>query len=119
MSTESNSRTAFDLERRLLRALCSASPKRSELREEDDEKTLEAILTALRRHQWQNPEHRVVFEALALLPGRSKKELREQLPAQATRMGFPDVDWDEYFAPRAAESPLESLVAELLEASRR
>jgi hypothetical protein len=86
------------------------------VREEDDGKTREAILTALRRHQWQDPEHRVVFEALTSLPGRNTKELREQLPAQATRMGFPDVDWDEYFSPRAAESPVASLVAELLAA---
>jgi len=92
---------------------------RAEVREEDNEtRTREAILTALGAHRWRDPEHRVVFEALTFLPGRNTKQLREHLPAQATRMGFPDVNWDEYFAPRASDSPIESLVAELLAASR-
>jgi hypothetical protein len=121
MSTVNNSRRVLDLESRILSALCSAPIMRTEVREaavreEDDTRTRVAILTALQRHQWQDPEHRVVFEALTFLPGRNTKELREQLPAQATRMGFPDVDWDEYFSPRAAESPVASLVAELLAA---
>jgi hypothetical protein len=119
MSTDANSGTAFDLERKILCALCSAAATRTEVREEADTRTRNAILTALRTYQWQDPEHRVVFEALISLPGRSMKELREQLPAQATRMGFPDVNWDEYFAARAAGSPIESLIAELLAASRR
>jgi len=118
MSTDANPRTAFDLERKILSALCSAPATRAEVRQEDDTRTREAILTALHRHLWEDPEHRVVFEALISLPGRNMKELREQLPAQATRMGFPDVNWDEYFAAPGAGSPIEDLVVQLLAASR-
>jgi hypothetical protein len=119
MSADANPRTAFDLERKILSALCNAPATRTEVREEADARTRNAILTALRTHQWQDPEHRVVFEALISLPERNPNELREQLPAQATRMGFPDVNWDEYFALRAADSPIESLITELLTSSRR
>ena len=77
------------------------------------------MLAQLRPHRWQDSEHRVVFEALTALPDRDATELREQLPAQATRMGFPDVNWENYFASAAADSAIETLVAELLATSRK
>jgi hypothetical protein len=103
----------LDLESRILRALCSkqsafAAPGKHHV------SGRATILAQLRAHRWQNPEHRVVFEALTMLPGRESSELREQLPAQATRMGFPDVNWDHYFVTSDDHAPLESLVAELL-----
>jgi hypothetical protein len=104
----------IDLESRVLRALCSNPSSRIDI------SSAQAIMLAqLRPHRWQNPEHRVVFEALTALPGCSATELREQLPAQATRMGFPDVNWENYFASVAADSAIESLVAELLATSRK
>jgi hypothetical protein len=106
----------LDLESRILRALCSAALASSSPRV-DDAPARAAILAKLRGHRWQDPEHRVVFEALTSLPGRQAKELREQLPAQATRMGFPDVNWQKYFAAPADASALETLVAELLAVS--
>lgn len=112
-----------DLESKILRALCS-NPSLSV----DDPAVLTATLNAkrtailaqLRTHRWQDPEHRVVFEALTLLPGRPASELREQLPAQATRMGFPDVNWEKYFNAEATtdDSAIETLVAELFAESR-
>ena len=102
-----------DLESRILRALCT-SPSQSNSPANDHASTRAAILEKLRAHPWQNPEHRVVFEALTRLPGRPSTELREQLPAQATRMGFPDVNWQKYFTATADDSALETLVAELL-----
>ena len=75
------------------------------------------ILAKLGEHRWQHPEHRVLFEALALLQRRNATELREQLPAQATRMGFPDVNWDQYFTASTDKATIETLVAELLAAS--
>jgi hypothetical protein len=103
----------LDLESRILRALCSrqsafAAPGTRHV------SGRATILAQLRAHRWQDPEHRVVFETLTLLPGRSSTELREQLPAQATRMGFPDVNWDQYFVASDDHAPIESLVAELL-----
>jgi hypothetical protein len=108
----------LDLESRILRALCSG-PAAFGSSGADHAPEGAAILAELRAHRWQDPEHRVVFEALTLLPGRQGNELREQLPAQATRMGFPDVNWDAYFAANADDIPLEALVAELLAPSRQ
>jgi hypothetical protein len=103
----------LDLETRILRALCSNPSPRI-----DDPTAFTAkraaVLAPLRAHHWQDPEHRVVFEALTLLPGRQATELREQLPAQAARMGFPDVNWEKYFAVAADDSAIEAVVAELL-----
>jgi hypothetical protein len=104
----------LDLESRILRALCSNPSSRT-----DNSAARAIILARLRPHRWQASEHSVVFEALTALPGRDATELREQLPAQATRMGFPDVNWENYFASVAADSAIESLVAELLATSRK
>ncbi len=83
-----NSQTIFDLERRVLRALCS----------EQVAPALQcATLQELHNHDWQYPEHRIVYDALAALGGAASAAPRERLPAQASRMGFPDVDWDLYF----------------------
>jgi hypothetical protein len=107
----------IDLESRILRALCTEPPAfNSSARHDATHRA--AILAKLRAHRWQDPEHRVVFEALALLPGRQAADLREQLPAQATRMGFPDVNWDHYFVASDDNAALEALAAELLSASR-
>jgi hypothetical protein len=104
----------LDLESAILRALCSNLSPRI-----DNPAARAAILAKLRTHHWQDPEHHVVFEALTLLPGREAMELRAQLPAQATRMGFPEVNWGKYFAAAADDSAIENLVAELLATSRR
>jgi hypothetical protein len=103
----------LDLEFKILRRLCndqlaSASPTAN------DAATRSTILAKLLPHHWQDPEHRVVFEALTALPGRQPSALREQLPAQATRMGFPDVNWQNYFAAPADASAIETLVVDLL-----
>jgi hypothetical protein len=110
MPTNPNPHHVLDLESKILRALCNDPPPPA---------TRPAILATLRAHHWQDPEHRVVFEALTALPGRPAAELREQLPAQATRMGFPDVNWQIYFAPPADDFAIETLLAELLNCAKR
>jgi hypothetical protein len=107
----------LDLESRILRALCSG-PSAFDSPATHHASARAALLAKLRAHRWQDPEHRVVFEALTWLPGRQAADLREQLPAQATRMGFPDVDWDQYFVTSDDHAAIETLVAELLVASR-
>jgi hypothetical protein len=104
----------LDLESKILRALCSDPSPSTDNPAAAFTAKRAAILAKLRTYGWQDAEHRVVFEALTLLPGRQAKELREQLPAQATRMGFPDVNWQKYFTATADDSALETLVAELL-----
>jgi hypothetical protein len=111
----------FDLESRILRALCTrpSAFDPSGTDHASARAARPAILAQLRAHRWQGPEHRVVFEALTLLPGRNVAELRQQLPAQATRMGFPDVNWDHYFAASDDHAEIEPLVAELLNCAKR
>ena len=117
MSTELNPRSLLDLESRILRALCAAPPPPGS-RATHDASVRAAILAKLHAHRWQHPEHRVVFEALTLLPRLQSATLREQLPAQATRMGFPDVNWDQYFASGTDNAAIETLLAELLATSQ-
>jgi hypothetical protein len=114
----------FALERTILRALCRDGVD-SSAESGLDARSRAAAVSNLLSHNWQDAEHRVVFEALTRLPGRDAAELRRQLPAQATRMGFPDVRWETYFtngAPRGTQSSddrrihLETLIAKLGEA---
>ncbi len=61
------------------------------------------ISMALREYTWRDVEHGLVYAAIQRLGPQDPKTLREQLPAQATRMGFPDIDWQAYFS--AEEKP--------------
>ena len=99
-----------EIEREILRALCrcaeaSATPER-QLRE-------------LENYRWHQPEHGVVYESLKGVARRNREPLREKLPAEATRMGFPDVDWASYFeAPDSPAADLPELLCELKAAVR-
>jgi hypothetical protein len=92
MSHESGSNPQAEqilgLEHEILRALCASTEAAWGRRE---------LLTALSAHNWHDPEHRVVFEALLRTRSRDPAALRSEIPATATRMGFPDVEWGEYF----------------------
>jgi len=107
-----NVRETLSLEREILRALC-ASPHLTSERGR--------LLRALASHDWRNPEHRVVYEALLRTLSRSTGALRSELPAAATRMGFPDVDWAEYFKPsEVSQAPeVESRIHDLTVASAK
>ena len=110
MPKPSEAQRVFELERETLCALCirgSANARET------------TVMRELSNHVWQDGEHRVVFEAIQRLSSSDPKLLQEQLPAQATRMGFPDVSWDNYFAPQPeAEIDFVSLVGELLAAPK-
>ncbi|HEX4074943.1 MAG TPA: hypothetical protein VHX49_06060 [Candidatus Acidoferrales bacterium] len=78
-----------DVERDLLRQLCHARLTRA---------AWAKIQRGLRAYAWQDVEHGLVYAAIQRLGGvREPQLLREQLPAEATRMGFPDIDWRIYF----------------------
>jgi hypothetical protein len=100
--------TVVELEQRVLHALCSR----------DISPALQhKLMQDLHRHEWRIPEHRIVYEALAALLPADVAALRERLPAQATRMGFPDVDWDSYFkSDKRSEGKLTVFVARLMRA---
>jgi hypothetical protein len=83
----------ISLERDLLRALCQSgvpaelsSPARS----------------VLQNYSWLGSDHQTVFEAVLRIGSARGDSLREQLAAHATRMGFPDIDWNEYFGKAVA-----------------
>jgi hypothetical protein len=68
-------------------------------------------LAAIAEHRWANQEHRVVFEAIGRMQRRSSvSSLRQDLAAEATRLGHPDVDWARYFrSPEPADNLLDLL----------
>lgn len=53
----------------------------------------------LRSYHWQAQLHQAIFDALSSIPSDDPAILRQLLPAKLTRMGFPDVEWDEFFTP--------------------
>jgi hypothetical protein len=93
-----NASETLGLEREILRALC-ASPHLTADRG--------GLLSALTSYEWRDPEHRVVYEALLRSLTGGSGALGSELPATATRMGFPDVDWAEYFKPSEASQAAE------------
>ena len=110
MPQQSPSKRIFELERGTLCALCIRSSANARH---------ETVMRELSNHVWQDAEHRVVFEAIQRLSSSDPKLLREQLPAQTTRMGFPDVNWENYFmAADQAEDDFDALVRDLLAAPK-
>jgi hypothetical protein len=97
------------LERKILCWLCaqrSAEVAASQVRQK------------LASYAWRDAENRVVFESLTQLArGLAPVEIREQLPAQATRMGFPDVNWENYLGhSKTAERDIHEMLEQLLAA---
>jgi hypothetical protein len=104
--SKSNVNTILDLERLVLTTLCVSSGLGAQR---------QLILADLSSHQWRAPEHRVVYEALLRMRTADPAGLFAELPAMATRMGFPDVDWDSYFLPSQdpAVTELDELIRRL------
>jgi hypothetical protein len=99
------------LERQILQQLCGGAISSSDALK---------ITSRLAGYAWHDSDNRVVFETLCRLRDASAltpSDLREQLPAQATRMGFPDVNWENYFGQNGGEQrDVRDLVDELLAA---
>jgi hypothetical protein len=94
--------TELNFEQFVLRLLCggtSQGPVRDNL------------LPLLRSYPWNNPLHRAIFSALLAIPSDDSSLLRQLLPARLTRMGYPDVEWEELFAPvsMSSEEAVESV----------
>jgi hypothetical protein len=76
----------------------------------------------LRDYVWRGADHAVVYEAIVRARKCDPKRWREELPAQTTRMGFPDVDWNvlyESTSPITGETQLHRLIRELKSAANR
>jgi hypothetical protein len=59
----------------------------------------------LKGYRWEHADHRVIYEALIETDIGDTETLRRELPAAVTRMGFPDVNWERFFAGNAAPVP--------------
>jgi hypothetical protein len=112
MTQEDSLNRILELERSILRALCCGSRLDPEMRDD--------AMRNLHGYAWRDEEHRVVCAALVRIQRSSGASVAEQLPAQATRMGFPDVDWKLYLHPRPTEGSeldIRFLVGELKSAT--
>lgn len=98
----------IETERRALSALCC---------ERVDSIRRGEILRELENYAWREAEHKVVFDALRRVQNCGGSSLRHELPARATIMGFPDVNWADYLGHGSrceCELLVERLAAELL-----
>lgn len=105
MPDTGNPNSILSLELALLRAFCSSKNVCA---------ARDQIASVLPGYKWQDPENAIVYAALCKVSGRDSQPLREQLSAIATRMGFPDVAWEDYFvADAAAEQEILELLSKL------
>jgi hypothetical protein len=88
MATQS--RDTKEIERRVLGALC-VGPLSPDDRSE--------ALRSLANYSWILPDHRVIYEALRRSRLRIPAVLREHVVAEITRLGFPDIEVEPFFAP--------------------
>jgi hypothetical protein len=99
------------LELEVLRWICSETGIDNR---ENIPSRLQTVLGELKDYRWRGDEHRVIYGALTTLRPSSGETIAGQLPAQATRMGFPDVDWNLYLQPSGAhESDIEEMIRTL------
>lgn len=80
----------MDHEITALRVLCLGTPQGS---------VKEIARSLLAAYCWHNALHQAVWEALTSLTSENPELLRQLLPAKLTCLGFPDVEWGEFFAP--------------------
>jgi hypothetical protein len=109
VSLLSNSESRISVERKILSWLCSQS---------NAEGAASQVRQELAAYAWRDADNRVVFESLTrLMNGLTPAEILEQLPAQATRMGFPDVNWNNYWEQNeTGEHDIREMVEQLLAA---
>ena len=105
MSSADSPIFASQLERDILRSLCAS---------DFDRATWKRMLARLSQHEWRDPEHTVIYHALGSIRGNDSAARRQELPAQVTRMGFPDVDFGKYLnSDDLPDVPLDRLIDRL------
>src|SRR5215469_12149601 len=101
-------RTAEEIERQLLAALCAGSLTLAERR---------GFLHRLDRYRWLGPDHRVIYLALRRSRQIHKAELQHDVIAEVTRLGFPDIDITRFFVLcRLSKNDVATIVDALLSA---
>lgn len=96
---------AIEIERQLLAALCAPAL---------DVQVRAKILDCLSAYKFANPDHDVIFRALANMPRATSEHIRETLSARLTRLGFPDIDVDAIFdTKRPSAQKIDALLRHL------
>src|SRR5690349_12514708 len=88
MAKHADDQPTLLMERRVLQALCQG-----------DSNVLQSAKSLLSRYLWHEPIHQIIFGCLASSSACGPVALRERLAECATRKGFPDVDWGDFFPP--------------------
>lgn len=88
MATQS--RDTKEIERRVLGALCMGPLSLDDRNE---------ALRSLANYSWILPDHRVIYEVLRRSRQRNSAALRENIVAEITRLGFPDIEVEPFFDP--------------------
>jgi hypothetical protein len=96
MPNAAQSTRIVEVERQILRALVASEIESSEQAE---------LERRLRAYPWHEPDHTVIYQAIVRGRSRGQKNWREQLVAQATRMGFPDLDWKAFLETKPVVAP--------------
>jgi hypothetical protein len=105
MTENHPSDTIAALESKILEALCLGV---------SDPVEWDQLTSQLSAYHWRDPDHKVVYDALRTIRSRDPKTRRGELPAQATRMGFPDLDWNLYFeGEELSTTEIEKLIRQL------
>jgi hypothetical protein len=108
MTNESHARAIVVMEQDVLQALCRG-----------DSHLLKTEGSQLSGYRWREPIHQIIFTCLSNLLAGGPHSLRERLAECATRKGFPDVDWDDFFSLRPVPTlGAEELIRQLIEAGR-
>lgn len=71
------------------------------------------VVRRLAGYEWNSAEHRVVYDAIRRIGAEPAARLRERLPAETTRMGFPDVEWDNYLRRNESDAAQRTTAVEL------
>lgn len=86
MPSHSDNQPAILQERRVLQAFCKA-----------DAAVLRNAGRLLSSYRWRESVHQIIFTCLSSVSTGGPLSLRERLAACATRKGFPDINWEEFF----------------------
>jgi hypothetical protein len=93
-----------EIERKLLASLCQpALPS----------ETRAMILARLNGHVFAEPDHQVIYRALATVPPMDSAEMPQALMQAVTRLGFPDLEFGWLFTEVPAENSIPALLESL------
>ena len=105
MSRPADKHHTVHMERQLLQALC----------QETTEGVLrDAAARLLTDYEWREPIHQAIFDSVKNIRPKSPVSIHDELPARVTRKGFPDINWDEFFAPSSlSKQQAEEMIRQL------